>query len=96
MTAAVTWKKPPPPVQRTEWTAVSDQLRAHPHKWALVATRTTEKDAIKLTCELRYGKSQGFRKARTVLLEVGAFEVERRGAEVYARFMGSSNADVAQ
>lgn len=88
MTALV-WKQPPPST-RTDWAAIDAQLRERPGEWALVATRDTEQKAGQLMSELRVGKSQGYGKQRTVRLEVGAFEVERRGLDVYARFVGAA------
>jgi hypothetical protein len=83
------WKEPPPATS-TDWPAVDAQLRTHPGDWALVSVCTTEAYAVKLTSELRFGKSQGAGQPRTVRLELGAFEVERRGCEVYARFTGGA------
>lgn len=88
MTALV-WKQPPPPT-RTDWNAVGEQLRQHPGEWARVAIRDTKPQAMKLTSELRFGRSLGACVPRSVILEIGAYEIERHGCEVYARFVGAA------
>jgi len=48
----VTFEDPPPKNLRYDWTAIADQLREHPGKWALVFAR----DRTSIANAVRYGQ----------------------------------------
>jgi len=84
------WKEPPAAAPRqTNWAEVDRELRAKPGEWALVATKPNEKVAGHLATKLRCGYSREG-QPRTWHLEPCAFEIERRGCDVYARFVGAA------
>lgn len=78
----------------TDWRAVDRQLRARPGHWALVATKKSKDNAARVASLLRLGDRlpDGSRYAP---LELGAFEIERRDCEVYARYVGHQSEAVA-
>ncbi|HEX3778471.1 MAG TPA: hypothetical protein VHX38_02305 [Pseudonocardiaceae bacterium] len=88
----ITWKRPAPRAtnKRINWAEVDRELRAQPHEWALVGRRGSVGSAGTMACELRWGASRGWGKPRHFYLEPGAFEIEQRDVDVYARFVGAA------
>lgn len=79
-----------PPSGRTNWAEVDQALRANPGEWALVGAKKNVGSAARLASLLRHGDDLS--RYRYTPLEIGAFEIERRGCEVYARYIGPGQA----
>ncbi|HET9892621.1 MAG TPA: hypothetical protein VFQ42_19190 [Mycobacterium sp.] len=88
MSAELTWKNPPP-ATTTDWRKVDSELRSKPGQWARVAVKSNRRGAAGLAAHLRHGASRGPERPRQVFLELGAFEVQTRGCEVYVRYVGT-------
>jgi hypothetical protein len=60
--ADLNWQEPPPVTRgnRTKWSVLAEQLREHPGRWALVATRPS--DALATYLRRRRGLEATCRK----------------------------------
>jgi len=72
----------PRPSLRT-WTKEAAELRAHPHQWALLTTKSTVTTLDNTIYRIRHGQLAAFRPA-------GAFEAKRRGLDVWVRYVGGA------
>jgi hypothetical protein len=85
----IKWEDPPPDGRSTQWSEVTDQLRARPGSWAIVAVRRSIGSASDI-CEK-------FKTARQspAFAPAGSFEAVTRKVDgeyrVYARYLGGES-----
>lgn len=78
MSTRLVWQDPPAGNSRTRWPNTFAELRRHPGRWALVATKSTRPAANSTATAIRRGRLNG--------AEPGEFEVCCDGLKIYARY----------
>lgn len=68
-------------IHRVSWTEEAQELRAEPGQWRMIADRETNSRAYTMANQINRGVLRSFQPA-------GDFEAERRGAQVWARYLG--------